>query len=252
MRRATKESATRDISAIVLAGGHSVRVGGDVPKQFQELAGVPIYQYSLRSLLAAGMEKVILVVPEEFTGQIATAVQAVHPAVRVIKGGSRRQDSVASGFALVEETASIVLIHDAARPFLPLSMTLHVIEAARAHGAALAALPVLDTIKRSRDGAVVSSTVNRTGLFLAQTPQGFKRTILSSIVALETPGIQFTDEAMAAEQIGHMPRLVPGSPFCFKITTRDDLVIAAAALGTLMERGAVHEDWSWLRHSPAR
>jgi 2-C-methyl-D-erythritol 4-phosphate cytidylyltransferase len=244
--------AIRDSSAIVVAGGRGVRIGGTVPKQFHDLAGVPIYQYSLKSLLSAGIQNIVLVVPEKFTGQIAHDVEPLYPAVRVTTGGPRRQDSVASGFALVEETASIILIHDAARPFLPLSVISHVAEAASAHGAALAALPVPDTIKRSEDSTVVSSTVDRTGLYLAQTPQGFKRSILAQIVELKTPGIPFTDEAMAAEQIRVMPRLVPGSPFCLKITTPDDLVMAGALLGMLMEKGAVHADWSWLRHTSAR
>ena len=188
-------SAISHSSAVVVAGGRGVRVGGTVPKQFQELAGVPIYQYSLNALLSAGIENVVLVVPEGFTGQIASAIETRYPTIRVTAGGMRRQDSVASGFASVEETAAIILIHDAARPFLPLSVISHVAEAAGAHGAALASLPAPDTIKQSEDNTVVSSTVDRTGLYLAQTPQGFQRSILKQIVELESSGIGETAQS---------------------------------------------------------
>lgn len=240
-----------DTSAIIVAGGRGVRVGGTVPKQFRRLVEVPLYQYSLQSLLAAGIENIVLVVPGEFTVQVAAEVEHLHRAVRVTEGGPRRRDSVAAGFALVEKETSIVLIHDAARPFLPMSVITRVAKAAKDHGAALAALPVPDTIKRSEDNKAISSTIDRTGLFLAQTPQGFSRSILTKILGLEIPGIQFTDEAMAAERIGVMPRLVPGSTFCFKITTRDDLAMAHALLGMLVEKGADHADWAWLRHTSA-
>jgi 2-C-methyl-D-erythritol 4-phosphate cytidylyltransferase len=238
-----------DTSAIVVAGGRGVRVGGTVPKQFRHLGGVPLYHYSVQSLLTAGIEEIVLVVPEEFTVQVEAELEYLRGAVRVTEGGPRRRDSVAAGFSQVGKETSIVLIHDAARPFLPLSVISQVASAARAHGAALAVMPVTDTIKRSEDKRVISSTIDRTCLFLAQTPQGFSRTNLSEIVELETPGIQFTDEAMAAEHIGVAVRLVPGSTFCFKITTEDDLAIAQTVLGMLAQKGTHHADWSWLRHT---
>jgi 2-C-methyl-D-erythritol 4-phosphate cytidylyltransferase len=240
-----------DISVIIVAGGRGTRIGGSVPKQFQVLAGLPLYQYSLHSFLEAGIADIIVVVPKEFTEHVAIDVATVTQAVQVAEGGPQRRDSVACGFALVGKEVSTILIHDAARPFLPLSMISRVAIAAQNHGAALATLPVADTIKRSEDSVTVTSTVNRTGLFLAQTPQGFSYDILSKIVALDGSGIPLTDEAMAAEQIGAMPRLVQGNVFCFKITTRDDLAMAHALHGLLKEKGAHDADWSWLRRTPA-
>jgi 2-C-methyl-D-erythritol 4-phosphate cytidylyltransferase len=240
-----------DTAAIVVAGGRGVRVGGTVPKQFIRLGGLPLYQYSLHALWAAGIEAIVVVVPVDFTEQVNAEVAPFEGAVRVTRGGERRQDSVAAGFALIEKGTSIVLIHDAARPLLPLSVISRVARGAEEHGAAVAAVPVPDTLKKSEDDELVSATLDRRGLYLAQTPQGFSRSILAEIIALEIPGIEFTDEAMGAERIGIMPRLVPGSSFCFKTTTRDDLVMARALLSMLAQEGADHADWSWLRYTSA-
>ena len=121
---------------------------------------------------------------------------------------------MANGFDLVDAATDVVLVHDAARPFVTPEVIARVIEGAAAHGAAIAAIPVSDTVKRAekRNGhPVITETIPREPLYLAQTPQGFAHGVLRDAIALGRSGVEATDEAMLAEQAGHSVRVVDGS-----------------------------------------
>src|SRR5262249_14903291 len=150
------------------------------------------------------------------------------PGVRVVKGGARRQDSVANGFDAVAANADVVLIHDAARPFVTADLIDRTIDAAAAHGAAIAALQSRDTIKRGGRDGVITDTIPREEIYLAQTPQGFRRDILAKAIAAGRGGVDATDEAMLAEHAGFTVHVVDGDPGNVKITTADDLDAARA------------------------
>jgi 2-C-methyl-D-erythritol 4-phosphate cytidylyltransferase / 2-C-methyl-D-erythritol 2,4-cyclodiphosphate synthase len=228
------------VSAIIAAGGRGQRLGAGVPKQLLDLGGRPMLQWSVDAFLSCGrIADLVVVVPPEWIDSPPACLRRER--VRLVPGGERRQDSVANGFAAVPEAADIVLIHDAARPLVDAATIEAAIDAAAEAGAAIVALPARDTIKWSSAGATegagspeggeprsVERTLPRERVFLAQTPQAFRREVLRAAVLLGQSGVEATDEAALAEQAGYAVRLVGGSVRNIKVTTADDLVIAEA------------------------
>ena len=218
------------VTAIIAAGGAGTRVGAALPKQFLELDGRPVLQHSVDTFAThPQVTETIVVLPPELAGRPPSWLDG-RARLRIVAGGTRRQDSVANGFDAADAAADVLLVHDAARPFVGADVITRVIAAAAAHGAAIAAVPVSDTVKRGEpagDGAVIVETVPRERLYLAQTPQGFARAVLSAAVALGRSGVVATDEASLAERAGHPVRLVAGATSNVKITTADDLRRAA-------------------------
>jgi 2-C-methyl-D-erythritol 4-phosphate cytidylyltransferase/2-C-methyl-D-erythritol 2,4-cyclodiphosphate synthase len=215
------------VTAIIAAGGSGRRLGGAVPKQLLELGGRTILERSVTAFATHGrVGDVIVVLPPAVLEDLPDWIRAAGARVRVVAGGERRQDSVANAFAVVREDSDVVLVHDAARPFITAELISRAIDAAATHGAAIVASPVRDTVKRvapSPDGAVIVETLPREHLFLAQTPQAFRRAVLGDAVALGRAGIEATDEAMLAERGGHVVHIVEGDGSNVKITTRADL-----------------------------
>ncbi len=237
------------VSAIIAAGGRGRRLGAGVPKQLLDLGGRPMLQWSLDAFLSCGrVGDLIVVVPAEWIDEPPACLR--HERIRLVPGGERRQDSVANGFAAVPEGTDIVLIHDAARPLVDSATIDAAIDAAAEAGAAIVALPARDTIKWSSGDAIpgagslageVEHTVERTlpreRVYLAQTPQAFRREVLRAAVELGLSGVEATDEAALAERAGYAVRLVDGSVRNIKVTTADDLVIAEALVNA-QSRGA--------------
>jgi 2-C-methyl-D-erythritol 4-phosphate cytidylyltransferase/2-C-methyl-D-erythritol 2,4-cyclodiphosphate synthase len=155
--------------------------------------------------------------------------------VRIVDGGSRRQDSVANAFAQVSKSATIIVIHDAARPFASADLFTRVIEAAAKGGAAIAALQASDTVKEATAAPgvrIVARTIARESIYMAQTPQAFSREVLEDAIerGREIIGAA-TDEASLAEEAGHSVRLVDGESTNIKITTEQDLKVSKALVG---------------------
>jgi 2-C-methyl-D-erythritol 4-phosphate cytidylyltransferase / 2-C-methyl-D-erythritol 2,4-cyclodiphosphate synthase len=239
------------VSAIIAAGGRGRRLGAGVPKQLLELGGRPMLQWSLDTLAACNrVGDLIVVVPPEWVEAPPACLQ--RGGVRLVAGGERRQDSVANGFAAVPAAADVVLIHDAARPLVDAATIDAAIDAAAESGAAIVALPARDTIKWAAAGVgaagdgsaagagrVVERTLARERVFLAQTPQAFRRDVLAAAVALGQSGVEGTDEAALAEHAGYGVRLVEGSVRNIKITTADDLVMAEALVTAKSGSGEV-------------
>ena len=212
------------VAAIVAAGGVGRRLSAGTPKQLLELGDRSILQRSVEALVRhPAVADVVVALPVELAqappGWLATS------GARIVAGGERRQDSVARAFrALVR--ADIVLVHDAARPFVSADTITRTIEAAAAHGAAIAAQPVRDTVKRVHaDGGLrrIVETLPRDAIFLAQTPQAFRWHVLEDAVRLGEAGRDATDEAALAEQAGHPVYVVEGPAENVKITTAEDL-----------------------------
>jgi len=244
------------VVAIVAAGGQGARLGLPVPKQFVELGGRTILDRSVDALLSCeSIEMVIVALPADQAAQPPPYLTGGDGRVTVVVGGTRRQDSVANAFAAVPDHADIVVIHDAARPFVGRDTIERTIAAAADAGAAIAALPAGDTVKladvtetewlgaefgdplpvvRPKRVPAVRKTLPRETIFLAQTPQAFRREVLARAIALGQQGIDATDEAFLAEQVGATVLLVPGEPTNLKITTAADL---AFARGLLLDRG---------------
>src|ERR1035437_4083245 len=190
-------------------------------KQFKGLGGVPILVHTLRKYEIAGFR---------------TQVEKQYPEIlskrlQMVEGGEHRQDSVASAMArTAADPEDIVLVHDAVRPFVTPDIIGNVIEAAHKHGAAIAGWPAVDTVKqveRTADGALIKATIPRASIVMAQTPQGFRYSILKKAFddAL-ADGFVGTDEASLIERAGLPVAVVMGSPRNIKITTPADMELA--------------------------
>ena len=212
------------VTAIIAAAGSGRRVGSAQPKQMLDIGGGSMLQHSVRAFAGhPRISEVIVVMPAGASAlMLADVDPARMPPVRVVTGGERRQDSVANAFDQVAASSDVVLIHDAARPFVTAGLIERTIDAAMAHGAAIAALPSRDTVKRVADG-VIRETIPRETIYLAQTPQGFRRDVLAAAVAAGRTGVEATDEAALAERAGYQVHVVDGEAGNVKITTADDL-----------------------------
>lgn len=211
--------------AILLCAGRGERLGADVPKAFVPLAGRPLFAWSLAALQAcADVDAIVVVGPARTARELlAAAGHGLAKLVAFVEGGAERQHSVARGLAALPAAHDLVAVHDAARALVTPAVITRAIASARAYGAALAATPLADTIKRVEDGRVVA-TPPRAGLWLAQTPQVFRRDWLEAAHAAAT-GVA-TDDAALVEAIGHAVWVAEGDPLNFKITTPADLALA--------------------------
>lgn len=214
------------VSAIIVAGGRGARVGGGRPKQLLDIGGRSMLQWSVSAFDAhPAVSEIVVVMPRDLTESVGFDQQKPG---EIVFGGERRQDSVAAGFAASDDAADIVLVHDAARPFVSGELITRVIDAAAAHGAALPARQAHDTVKRApAAGAAVVETIPRDTIWLAQTPQGFRRGVLADAIA-KAGGAEATDEAMLAERAGYPVHIVEGDEQNVKITTKEDLERARA------------------------
>jgi 2-C-methyl-D-erythritol 4-phosphate cytidylyltransferase/2-C-methyl-D-erythritol 2,4-cyclodiphosphate synthase len=212
------------VAAIIAAGGSGTRLGARVPKQFLELGGRMMLLRSVEAFAAHERiaEVVIALPPGAGAGFEGPGAHKF----RIVAGGARRQDSVANAFDAVSLSADVVLVHDAARPFVSADVISRTIDAAAAHGAAIAAIPVTDTVKQVTMEAgrtVIAGTIPRESIYLAQTPQGFRREVLAKAVSLGRGEAAATDEAALAELAGYPVHIVEGDVDNVKITTGSDL-----------------------------
>jgi len=227
-----------NVSAIIPAAGLGTRMaaGGNhkLSKQFFDLNGTPILVHTLRAFAKLPRISEIIVALranelEPFNSRLLREPFATK--VRLVEGGDNRQDSVYNALKAAKASDDdIVLVHDAVRPFIPEQIIENVIAAVQQHGAAIVGLPAQDTVKqvdRTANGAIITSTVPRERVVMAQTPQGFRYKILKQ--AFDDAAVQGflgTDEASLVERIGHVVHVVMGSPRNIKITTPADMELA--------------------------
>jgi 2-C-methyl-D-erythritol 4-phosphate cytidylyltransferase/2-C-methyl-D-erythritol 2,4-cyclodiphosphate synthase len=211
------------VTAIIAAAGVGRRLGAAVPKQLLDLGGRSMLERSVSAFVShPRVSDVVVAMPADLIAGAPAWLSASGSRIHVVAGGERRQDSVANAFDAVPADAEIILVHDAARPFVSADVISRAIDAAAAHGAAIAAMPAQDTVKRV-DGTVIAETLRRESIYLAQTPQAFRRDVLRDAVALGRAGAGGTDEAALAEQAGHTVHVVEGDAANVKITTNADL-----------------------------
>ena len=217
------------IAAIVPAAGSGTRMGLDHPKQFHFLAGFPILIHTVRSFVEAEcVDVIVVVVPADrvdSTKGLLLEYKLSGSNVSVVAGGKRRQDSVFCGLESLPSDVDVVLVHDGARPLVSSEIIARCAEAAQKSGAAIAAVPVKDTLKRADTAERIVETVDRESLWQAQTPQAARLSLL--LDAYKTAGNRdVTDEASLLELAGIPVQLVEGSETNIKITRPDDLIIA--------------------------
>jgi 2-C-methyl-D-erythritol 4-phosphate cytidylyltransferase len=222
------------VYVILPAAGLGTRMAGPQPKQFLALAGVPILIHSLRAFAAVPRVSAIYVAVrkteiERVQAQIAEYGFAGR--VQVVEGGDNRQQSVSNALSAVPaQPDDIVLVHDAVRPLIDAATIERTIDAVAQHGAAIVGLPAVDTIKqveRTAHGALITSTIPREYVVLAQTPQGFRYGLLRQAFAdALADGFVGTDEASLVERAGNPVAVVHGSQVNLKITQPGDLELA--------------------------
>ncbi|MGA2410351.1 MAG: 2-C-methyl-D-erythritol 4-phosphate cytidylyltransferase [Candidatus Binataceae bacterium] len=224
-------------AAIIVAAGSGTRLGSPLPKAFVCVAGRTMLSYSLRTIAAVpAVMELIVMVPAGMETVARAEVTSADPQLPVIlaAGGIERQDSVRIALGLTSSEADLVIVHDAARPFAPLVLFQRCIDRAAQDGAAIAAIPLADTLKRVDERGRIGATVPRAGLWQAQTPQVFARKLIVAAhdYALGR-GIKATDDADLVEQMGQTVEVVEGSPMNLKITAPDDLALAEALAARL-------------------
>lgn len=214
-----------------MAGGAP---GGHAPKQFLELAGQPMLVMTVRAFLQVPtIHQIFIAVRKNEVERVESELRkhAMLEKVSVVEGGNTRQESVRNALKMLPaEDEDILLVHDAVRPLIDPATIERTIEAVERHQAAIVAVPAIDTIKqveRTADGAIITSTIPRERIVLAQTPQGFRFHILRrGIEAAETDGFTGTDEASLVERLGIEVAVVLGSARNLKITQPGDLDLA--------------------------
>lgn len=220
------------VSSIIAAAGSGRRFGGEVPKQFLDLGGRPVLSWSLGVFSQSPLVTEIIVVAssvdEERTAEVAERWVRGKP-LKVVAGGATRQDSVRAGLQAVSSGNEWVAVHDAARPLVTLNLLEAVCLMAQEVGAAIPAVPVKDTVKEVYDDGLVVRTLDRSTLYLAQTPQVCRKSdLLSAYKVADEKDLRVTDEAGLLEAIGVPVGVVSSSSHNFKITTEDDLLLAEA------------------------
>ena len=220
--------------ALIPAAGTGSRIGGPRAKQFLELDGTPILIHTLhRFEECERIDQIVVVLPAaETAGFLALAAKYnLKKITRVISGGSERQESVAKGLESINSpNAEIVVVHDGVRPFVTVSQIIDVIERAKEVGAALLALPVTDTVKEVNDG-LVTRTLDRKHIYLAQTPQAFRVELLREAHRkAKAENLLATDDAALVERLGASVAIVEGSSRNIKITRPSDLALAELIL----------------------
>lgn len=222
--------------AIIPAAGAGKRMESGLSKQYLALEGVPILVRTLRVFeTAPSVDAVFLIVPAGDEDAVRRDMVAPHGLAKIshiLPGGKERQDSVRVGIEALRDETEIVVIHDAVRPFVTLEMIEASVEGARRFGAVSVGVPVKDTVKSVGVDGWVSHTMDRSQLWLTQTPQTFQRGIIQEAYRRAyREGVYATDDASLVERIGIRVRMIPGSYENIKITTAVDLAAGAVFIG---------------------
>jgi len=223
------------VFAIVPAAGSGSRLGGNIKKQFLLLQGKPVVIHTLRQFeFCPEVDEVVVAVPESSIVEMEALVSQfrLHKVSKILAGGERRQDSVYRLFSrLILKDSDIIVIHDGVRPFIDSKKISQVIKACKSHDAAVLAVQPKDTIRRSNGGGFFDQTLDRTALWLVQTPQVFRASLLrKAFEKARKDKFYSTDEAALVERLGAKVKIVDGSYDNIKITTQEDLELGSLIL----------------------
>ncbi|MGE5214664.1 MAG: 2-C-methyl-D-erythritol 4-phosphate cytidylyltransferase [Nitrospirota bacterium] len=216
------------LSAIIVAGGSSQRMGSD--KLFAVIAGEPVIAHAIRAFeRTISISEIVVVAREQSHDEIRkiSSTAGFRKVRAIVRGGERRQDSVRAGLDRIESDTRYVAVHDAARPLVTPEQIERAFEQCRVHGAAALAQPVDDTLKRADTNLLVVGSVDRHHLYAMQTPQIFERKVIEDAYrAVYAENVLVTDEVSAVERLSHKIALVLNDDFNFKITYPRDLPVA--------------------------
>ncbi len=221
-----------DVGVVIVAAGAGVRAGPGEPKQFRPILGVPMLLRALRPFTShPEVSHVVVALPPAYVDRPPEWLgKLLGERLALVAGGAQRADSVRAGLAALPSDAAVILVHDAARPFVSRGTIDVVITRARAGIGAVPAVPLGDTVKEVVEEHRITKTVERDRLWRAQTPQGFPREMLEAAYARRASGKATTptDDAEVCERAGFRVEVVTDSPYNLKVTTTDDFRIAEA------------------------
>ncbi len=224
-----------EATAIIVAAGLGKRMGGTIPKQFHDLLGQPLLTHTLLHFESIQeISEIIVLLPEGWEERCRHEIVEKYGFKKIsklISGGKERQDSVYRGLKEASAESELILIHDGVRPLVTRTMIEASLGVASTFGAAVVAIPLADTIKKVVSGHLIKETLSREGLWLAQTPQTFRREILlKAFEAALSNGFYGTDDAALVERAGFEVRVVPGAITNLKVTTPEDFKLAELLL----------------------
>ncbi|MBP3192027.1 2-C-methyl-D-erythritol 4-phosphate cytidylyltransferase [Natronogracilivirga saccharolytica] len=237
MAKMNPEKSNKDAGVIIPSAGTGVRMGGGTPKQFLEINGMPLLAHTIRRILKISCLRKVVIPSSpdlsERTRDIAhegleSSGLSGSVDIAVVAGGDERMDSVRNGLhALKDDDITMILVHDAVRPCFPLDAVEQAIDEARTSGAAIIAVPARDTVKMVDGNNVITSTPDRERVWLAQTPQVFRKELfVRAYDKLGDKAYLATDDASVVEQAGYPVRVVHGTHDNIKVTYRPDLQFA--------------------------
>lgn len=223
------------VTAIIVAAGQGVRMGNPVPKQYLTLGDHPILAYSLMAFnLCRCVDNLFLVVPEadmDYCRHKIVAPLKLNRDIKLVPGGPQRQLSVYNGLREIEDRRGIVVIHDGVRPFVTPEHIQICIRGAEETGACILGIPVADTLKKVNRSGLIDNTIERKGVWQAQTPQAFAYELITRAhEKARVDGLIASDDALLVEHLGHKVKMVTGNSNNLKITTPEDLRIARAMI----------------------
>ncbi len=218
------------VGCIIPAAGRGERMGGGQPKALRTLAGATLLEHAVRAMAASRkVTEIVIAAPPDQVTSIVSLMSSLRIDARidVVAGGDTRTDSVRLGLAALPSSCTTILVHDAARPLVPVDVVDRV-AAAVGDGApaVVPVVPIVDTVKQVDEAGQVVRTVDRSELRAAQTPQGFSAEVLRN--ALSTASLEATDDAGLVERAGHPVLVVPGDEEAMKVTRPLDLLVAEA------------------------
>ena len=223
------------VSAIIVAAGKGVRMGNSIPKQYLMLGDHPILAYSLMAFSLCGtVDQLYLVIPDsdfDYCHHKIILPLKLTIGIQLVPGGSRRQLSVYNGLCKIKDKRGIVVIHDGVRPFVKPDHIQICIQGARETGACILAVPVSDTLKKVDSSGVIDKTIERKGIWQAQTPQAFEYDLITRAhEKARVDGFIASDDALLVERLGNKCKIVTGNRNNLKITNPEDLRIARAMI----------------------
>ena len=222
------------VEAVIAAAGKGTRFANNRPKQFCLIAGKPVLDWTIGVFdECEDITSIVLVVPGEMMNETREMLHLdQYPKLKcVVAGGAERHDSVRNGLKSVDTDTDVILVHDGVRALISSELIRSVVRSTAKHGSAIPCLPVKDTLRRTSLNGGITETVNRDGLYLAQTPQGFTAEVLRrAYEALVNADWRASDEANLLERINEPLHIVPGDERNIKITTRFDFRVAEMLL----------------------
>jgi len=217
-------------AAIIVAGGSGKRFGSKTPKQFLDLFGSPVFMWSVRAFQKTKLfSQIILVAPDSKLGKLARFARS--SGFEITRGGKERPDSVKAGLKVLNKDINIVAVHDAARPLITPQAIKRAVDCAKKYGAAVSSVPARDTIKLTKGESIIE-TIPRGAVWLAQTPQVFKRSVLEKAYS-RLGRAKVTDDAQAVERLGIKVRVAMGDYKNIKVTDKEDFKAVRALLNKI-------------------